>query len=75
MPSPPESTLTMRKANKSFMLDCESCGRQHQMIWKPCPCCGGRGGWTPQPASEIVADNCAANYDCDGCLAYREHQH
>lgn len=60
--------------SKSFLFDCPSCGHKHRMTNQPCPTCGGRGGETPQPASERVAERCGADYSCDGCIAYREHQ-
>ena len=37
-----------------------------------CPTCDTYE--TPQPVSERVYDACKANYSCDGCLAYREHE-
>lgn len=63
----------MKKKEYHFYWYCNSCKRQHRMVNKPCPSCGGRGDWTPQPVSDKVADGCSANYECDGCLAYREH--
>ncbi len=59
---------------KPFLMYCPSCGHKHRMINQPCPMCQGRGGYTPQPISEKVYDSCHANYDCDGCEAYREHE-
>lgn len=60
---------------KSFLMDCPSCGHKHRMTNQPCPTCQGRGGETPQPVSEKVADKCQADYSCDGCMAYREHEY
>jgi len=57
-----------------FLMYCSSCGHKHRMTNQPCPVCLGRGGWTPQPVSEKVAERCQADYACDGCMAYREHQ-
>ena len=59
---------------KSFLFPCPSCGYQHHMTNQPCPDCQGRGGYTPQPVSEKVQDKCQADYACDGCMAYREHE-
>lgn len=42
------------------------------MTLQPCPSCGGRGDWTPQPVSEKVRVKCYANYQCDGCIAYED---
>ena len=60
--------------DRVFLFDCQSCGHKHRMTVQPCPSCGGRGGWTPQPVSERVANDCYEDYDCDGCVAYRDHQ-
>lgn len=51
---------------------CKSCGRLHIVTNKECPSCGVYH--TPQPVSEKVYENCRADYDCDGCQAYRDHQ-
>lgn len=56
-----------------FLLNCRFCKRKHRMTMQPCSGCGGRGGWTPQPVSDAVADRCGEDYDCDGCVAYRDH--
>ena len=56
-----------------FMWPCRTCKRQHRMRLQPCPSCGGGGGWTPQPVSDRVASACHEDYDCDGCIAYRDH--
>jgi len=58
---------------KSILENCKSCGKKHRMIMRPCPSCGGKGGYTLQPVSNKVLDNCYANYECDGCEAYRDH--
>ena len=59
---------------RSFLLYCESCKRKHRMMEQQCGSCGGRGGWTPQPVSSRVADECRADYRCDGCYTYEtEH--
>lgn len=57
-----------------FLEYCPSCGHKHRMRNQPCPACFGRGGWTPQPVSGKVADQCRADYSCDGCVAYRQHE-
>lgn len=38
-----------------------------------CPTCGVHE--TPQPVSDEVLDKCHKDYSCDGCEAYRDHQH
>jgi len=43
------------------------------MAIEPCLSCNGRGGSLLQPISDRVFENCYANYECDGCEAYREH--
>lgn len=65
--------MTTETKERVFLEYCRSCKRQHRMTLQPCPSCSGRGGWTPQPVSEHVADNCFADYACDGCDAYRDH--
>ena len=40
-------------------------------MFQLCPSCNTYE--TPQPVSEQVANNCYADYDCDGCVAFREH--
>ena len=50
---------------------CKSCKRKHYMTYQKCPSCGVYE--TPQPASSNVANTCHAQYECDGCEAYREH--
>ena len=55
----------------AFLMPCSSCKRSHRMEQLPCPTCGVYA--TPQPASVEVANNCHADYSCDGCQAYREH--
>ena len=52
---------------------CRSCKRKHRVRMTKCPSCGGRGGYTPQPVSDKVCNKCKANYECDGCKAYKEH--
>jgi hypothetical protein len=53
------------------LVFCKSCNKSHLMRLKPCPTCDIYE--TPQPISEEVYNNCHANYQCDGCLAYKEH--
>ena len=55
-----------------FLEYCSSCGRKHRMTHQPCPTCNTYE--TPQPVSEKVQETCQADYSCDGCQAYREHQ-
>lgn len=62
-----------KKLTHNWMEFCKSCGRKHRVMLKPCPSCNGGGGYTPQPVSEKVYETCHADYDCDGCMAYREH--
>lgn len=38
---------------------------------RTCPSCGAYE--TPQPVSDKVYEKCMADYDCDGCQAYRDH--
>ena len=66
--SPPEMT---NATEYTFLEYCRRCGRKHHMTMQPCPTCGVYE--TPQPKSDNVANQCCANYQCDGCLAYREH--
>ena len=61
------------KEERPFLMDCPSCGRKHYMSFQSCPTCNTYE--TPQPISEKVQDECRADYSCDGCLAYREHQY
>ncbi len=56
-----------------FLFWCPSCKKNHRMSNQPCHSCNGRGGWTPQPVSQKVKENCGTDYDCDGCMAYRNH--
>ena len=56
-----------------FLEDCPSCGHKHYMKYQSCPTCNTHE--TPQPVSERVYDNCKADYSCDGCMAYREHEY
>lgn len=56
---------------RPFLVYCSTCKRQHKMKHQKCPSCGVYE--TPQPASDAVKDKCGANYECDGCLAYKEH--
>ena len=55
-----------------FLMDCPSCGHKHRMKHTSCPTCGVYE--TPQPVSDKVYDKCHADYSCDGCVAYREHE-
>ena len=54
-----------------WLEPCKSCKRQHWVVSQLCPACGVHH--TPQPLSEKVLETCNADYDCDGCQAYREH--
>jgi hypothetical protein len=55
-----------------WLEDCSSCKRKHRVTMQPCPECGVHE--TPQPESEKVHETCNADYACDGCDAYRDHQ-
>jgi len=57
---------------RRFLFDCRACKHRHLMELRPCPSCGGAGGWTPQPVSGAVYGRCHEDYDCDGCVAYRD---
>ena len=50
---------------------CKSCNRKHRVMMRDCPTCSVYE--TAQPISDKVADQCGADYSCDGCEAYREH--
>ena len=52
---------------------CSQCKRKHFVKNQPCPECEGRGGWTPQPVSDRVANTCYHNNACEGCRAYLDH--
>ena len=44
----------------------------HLVTLKPCPSCGVHH--TPQPVSDRIAEKYSlAQFECDGCEAYREH--
>lgn len=47
---------------------CDVCKRNHIVWMQKCPSCGVYE--TPQPSNK---DKCTANYQCDGCEAYRDH--
>lgn len=63
-----EISTTKQVAWKDF---CKQCKRFHIVTLKPCPSCGVYE--TPQPKSEKVYENCMASYECEGCMAYRDH--
>ena len=54
-----------------WLYYCSVCKRKHYVTQRPCPSCKVYD--TPQPVSDNVADACHADYDCDGCLSYKEH--
>ena len=56
---------------KKWKQWCNSCKRHHIVSNQKCPSCGVYD--TPQPVSEKVYSKCKADYDCDGCQAYRDH--
>jgi len=58
--------------NIRWLLYCNTCKRKHWVTMKPCPACGVH--YTAQPVSEKVHEHVYADYDCDGCQAYRDHQ-
>ena len=58
--------------NKPFLGYCPSCKRKHRVNYQKCPTCNTYE--TAQPVSERVQGTCQADYSCDGCQAYREHQ-
>lgn len=64
--------MNMNK-NIVWLQYCYSCNRGHFVKMTKCPSCDGKGGHIPQPASNKVYDKCNANYECDGCRAYRNH--
>ena len=53
-----------------WLEPCISCDKKHWMTSQPCPACGVYH--TGQP-SEKVLEKCNADYACDGCQAYRDH--
>lgn len=60
------------KAKEMVWLEyCKSCKRKHRMTAQQCPTCDVYE--TSQPVSNKVADDCKADYSCDGCMAFREH--
>ena len=54
-----------------WMEYCKWCERKHYVMIQKCPTCDVYV--TPQPVSDKVAEECRADYSCDGCCAYREH--
>lgn len=52
---------------------CPSCKRRHRVSWQRCPVCNAAYD-VPQPISNNVANKCHADYACDGCMAYRDHE-
>lgn len=61
----------MTKERFVWLDYCKCCKRRHRVAFMKCPDCGVYE--TPQPVSDAVAENCGADYRCDGCLAYRDH--
>ena len=64
--------IIKQHADTPFLQYCPSCKRKHYMLHQSCPTC--RVYETPQPVSDAVYDACHADYSCDGCEAYKEHQ-
>ena len=50
---------------------CLCCKRKHYVTVQKCPTC--QVYEVPQPKYDGVSNTCRANYDCDGCEAYRDH--
>jgi len=62
----------MKNENKYVWLEyCPFCKRRHRVSMQPCPSCNIY--FTPQPISDKVYEQCGADYDCEGCIAYRDH--
>ena len=53
------------------LVYCNYCKKNHRMDNQLCPSCCVH--IAPQPVSEEVYNDCNADYDCDGCVAYRDH--
>ena len=53
-----------------FLMWCPCCRRKHR-AW--CQLCRCGCDYVVQPVSDKVADACGANYECERCLAYKEH--
>ena len=54
-----------------WMEYCKTCKRKHYVTMQTCPTCEVYE--TSQPVSVRVYERCQADYDCDGCIAYRDH--